>query len=180
MTNRRHPRQLCHQSDKRLLLKHRLAPDRRAALLGLVAASLLPMSPHLVGAQTHSDKDAALDAFLDILLPADADTPSASTLQIGAEIREIIPPDSLSWKLLNLGSKWLDSLDAQAFAAMPLETQTKIVTWMSTANVDEIPGRFYQVIRLFAVELYYARPEAISGLPLQVAPQPQGYLPPWT
>ncbi|SLN28632.1 hypothetical protein PEL8287_01303 [Roseovarius litorisediminis] len=161
-------------------MKRYLAPDRRSALLGFAAASLLPMSARLVEAQTPMDDVATLDAFLDVLLPADAMSPAASTLNIGAEMLEIIVPDSLPGKLLSLGLTWLDSLDARRFATLPEETQFKVVTWMSQADVNEIPGRFYQVIRLFAVELYYARPGAITGFPLQVTPQPQGYPPPWT
>ena len=161
-------------------MKLYLAPDRRTALLGLAAASLLPMTARLAGAETSVDDGVTLDAFLDVLLPADAMSPAATALDIGAEMQEIIVPDSLPGKLLSLGVTWLNSLDDRAFATLPEETQFKVVSWMSQADTNEIPGRFYQVIRLFAVELYYARPGAISGFPLQVAPQPQGYPPPWT
>ena len=46
-------------------------------------------------------------------------------------------------------------------------------------DYNQIPGRFFHIVRAFAVELYFAKPEAISGYPLNPAPQPAGYLPPW-
>lgn len=154
--------------------------SRRQALLAAVGASLAQFAG--TGAafgQVRSNSFAPLDAFIDVLLPADAASPAASALGIGADIRAFAADSPLYLRLLTVGCDWLDGLDARPFADLPAETQTAIVTYMSTANFNEVPRRFYHLTRQVAVEFYYARPEAIAGFPLADAPQPAGYPPPW-
>ena len=121
----------------------------------------------------------ALEAYVDILLPGGDGLPSASSLGIAAEIEALAPEGSVFRRLLAVGSEWLDTVQGGGFADLPVSAQAQIVDWMAAAPYDEIPGRFYHVVRLFAVELYYTRPEARIGLPLEHAPQPFGYPPPW-
>ena len=81
---------------------------------------------------------------------------------------------------MEAGCGWLDGLDPRGFAGIPPDTQTNVVTFMTRADPNEVPRRFYHLTRQIAVELYYAHPAAIAGYPLATAPQPAGYPPPWT
>ena len=122
---------------------------------------------------------AALEAYVDILLPGGDGLPSATSLGVAAEIEALAPEGSVFRRLLSVGTEWLDTVQGGGFAALPGSAQEQIVDWMAAAPYGEVPGRFYHVLRLFAVELYYTRPEARVGLPLEHAPQPFGYPPPW-
>jgi hypothetical protein len=66
------------------------------------------------------------------------------------------------------------------FSALASEQQIAVVHWMSRADWNEIPRRFYELVRQVAVELYFANPAALSGLPINRSPQPLGYPPPWS
>lgn len=158
----------------------RMQVSRRRALLVSLGAALVPLAAMLPAMADAGGPDpATLDAFLDVLLPADDLSPAASALGIGAEITDFATESPLFERLLAAGCQWLDALDARRFAELPDETQTAVVTFMSTSDFNEVPRRFYHLTRLLAVEFYYARAEAIAGFPLAVAPQPAGYPPPW-
>jgi hypothetical protein len=60
-----------------------------------------------------------------------------------------------------------------------VDDQIKIVQWMSEADWNQIPRRFYELMRQVAIEVYYTDPAAWAGLALQRPPQPFGYPPPW-
>ncbi|MDZ7711484.1 MAG: hypothetical protein U5K36_16555 [Roseovarius sp.] len=130
-------------------------------------------------AQGPAPRPGALVAFLDTLLPADDFGPAASALGIDAEILAYAPDGSDLHRLIALGSSWLDGLDARAFADLPAATQHDVLRYMEGADRAQVPGRFYAVLRQFAMELYHARADTTAGLPLNPAPQPEGYPPPW-
>ncbi|MBF9057989.1 hypothetical protein HKCCSP123_02220 [Rhodobacterales bacterium HKCCSP123] len=151
--------------------------SRRQALAQLAAVAVAGLSIPAVSAQPVSR--GALEAYVDILLPGGDGLPPASGLGIAPEIESLAPAGSVFRRLLSVGTDWLDGLQGGGFAALPASAQAQVVEWMAAAPYHEIPGRFYHVVRLFAAELYYTRPEARVGLPLELAPQPAGYPPPW-
>jgi hypothetical protein len=155
-----------------------LAPDRRRALIALASAGLVPLLAPF--AATAAGRPETLDAFLDVLLPADDLSPAASVLGIGEDLRAMTAPGTPYAQLTDLALNWLDGLDSVPFAGLAPATQVQVVQFMAAADYNEIPGRFYHLTRALAVELYYARPEAITGFPLNSAPQPAGYPPPWS
>jgi hypothetical protein len=158
-----------------------MTPTRRQALMQLAALSVAGLAMPAAVAQPVSRS--ALEAYVDILLPGEAGAPPASALGVAAEIEALAPEGTDFRRLISLGTAWLDDVQTGGqpggFAAMPVDAQAQVVAWMAAAPYDEIPGRFYHVLRLFAGELYYVRPEARVGFPLNPAPQPAGYLPPW-
>jgi len=156
------------------------AIDRRG-LIGLAAAALSGLAPLPAAGGDRAVAAATLDAFLDTLLPADAASPAAGAAGVGPEIRAIADgaDDPRLKRLLALGTEWLDGLDARPFAALPATVRTRVLAWMEGADRGAVPGRFFLVVRTLAVEIYYARAEAIAGFPISVAPQPAGYPPPW-
>ena len=154
-------------------------PTRRAALLSLVAAALTP--PPLLAATPRDPATgrAALAAYLDVLLPADALTPAASALGVQDDILALARAAPLLGRMIAVVCDWLDGGRPGAFAALPEAVRAERVAQMAASDPDRPDGRFHKLIRLLAIEFYYARPEALPGLGLNPAPQPEGYPPPW-
>jgi hypothetical protein len=131
-------------------------------------------------AQAPAIRKPALAAFLDTLLPEDAFGPAASTLGIAEEVLAYAPQGSDLHRLIALGTGWLDGLDApRAFADLPASTRHDVLRFLEQADRAQVPGRFFFVMRQFAMELYHARAETVADLPINPAPQPEGYPPPW-
>jgi len=157
-----------------------LSASRRAALSALAAGCLLAITGLPATARAATIRKRTLDAFLDMLLPEDRFGPSASALGTGDALIGFAPEGTDFHRLLALGTQWLDRLAARPFADLPPQTRTDVLRYLEGADVNEIPGRFYRVVRQAAMELYHARAETIAGLPLNPAPQPEGYPPPWS
>lgn len=153
--------------------------SRRQALLCFAAASLSGFTP-LGGllAQTTLPID-TLDAFVDVLLPADDLSPSASAVGVGRSIADLAANLPLLAQLIDHVSEWLDSSGAGRFVDLSREDRETLVAFMEKADIDTLEGRFFQLVRLFAIEFYYARDDVLAGLALDPAPQPSGYPPPW-
>lgn len=157
-----------------------MTPDRRQVLLGAVAAALVPLAPHLARAQgTTAQHNALLAAYVDVLLPDDGLTPAASALGVHDAILDLAATQELLGKLIGMVADWLDQTGPAPFATLPTADREARVAALAKADPDHLEGRFHQLIRLLAIELYYARPEALAGLDLAPAPQPAGYPPPW-
>ena len=118
-------------------------------------------------------------AFLDILLPRDALSGSATDLAVHDQLLAFARTDASFGRLLGIGCQWLNMTGGVPFAQLSGDQQTAVVTWMSTADWNEIPRRFYELVRQVAIELYFIQPAAWGGLPISRSPQPRGYPPPW-
>lgn len=120
-----------------------------------------------------------LAAFVDTLLPADDLSPAASDLGIAKTMLAESAGDELYTRLITVGCAFLDRAAEGRFDESNARVREVIVSWMSEADYDEVPRRFYEVIRQRTVELYYSRPEAWGGLPIRRPPQPIGYPDHW-
>lgn len=157
-----------------------MTPDRRRLLLGALAAALVPLAPRLGLAQAVTPGHRALlAAYVDVLLPADGLTPAASTLGVHDAIADLAQGQELLSRLIVMVADWLDQTGPAPFARLPLAEREARVAALAQADPDNLEGRFHQLIRLLAVEFYYARPEALVRLDLAPSPQPAGYPPPW-
>ena len=152
---------------------------RRDALLSLAVGGLATLAGLPAAAQAPHLRAPAFAAFLDTLLPADDFGPSASALGVDREIMGFAPSGSPLYRLLALGTQWLDGLDARAFADLPAATRQEVLGFMQQSDENEIPGRFFRIVRQYAMHLYHTHLRARVGLPLNPAPQPVGYPPPW-
>lgn len=125
------------------------------------------------------EKD-AFSAFLNVLLPADKFTASATDLHVDKKLWSFSKSDPRFKRLIELGCTWLNMTGGPPFAELSDEQKITVVEWMSRSDWNEVPRRFYELIRQTAVEMYYSQPAAWKGLPIQHPPQPNGYPPPWT
>lgn len=153
---------------------------RRALLSGALWAFFARNPAFAFGQDGTGDYDfATLQAFVDVLLPADALSPGASAIGVADEVSAIAQAMMPFHQLISLGVGWLNNTGGPPFHKLTQEQQIRVVDWMSRADFNQIPRRFYYLVRLSAVEIYYAHPDAQAGFALNTAPQPQGYPPPW-
>ncbi len=157
-----------------------MTPTRREALRLAAASLMLGFSAgRPVQAQGGAGRSTMLGAYVDVLLPGDGMTPSASALAVHEGIMDIAADVEPLARLINLMGDWLDGSGRGAFAALNLADRETLVAHCAAADPDTPEGRFHLLIRLFAIEFYYAAPEALAGFDLAPAPQPMGYPPPW-
>jgi hypothetical protein len=162
-----------------------MTPSRRSVLLSMVSAligaGISPLRAQSVIAPDSLVRQAAtITAFVDTLLPDDGVSPAASVLGIDKELRDFIAESDLFVRMTDMVCDWLNTLGPVPFAALSPQERVSIVDYMAEADHNMLEGRFYHLVRLLSIELYYARAEAVVGLDLAPAPQPAGYLPPWT
>ena len=119
-------------------------------------------------------------AFLDVLLPRDEWSGSATDLQVDVKLLEFTKDDPRFGRLVDLGCHWLNMTGGPPFARLTSDQQVTVVEWMSKSDWNEIPRRFYELVRQVAVGLYYGTPAAWHGLAIKHPPQPLGYPPPWS
>lgn len=158
-----------------------LESDLRRRLLKVVGAFFLgvPAAEGLAAAKPSALERRTLAVFLDILLPRDDLSGSASDLGVDAKLWAFAMLDSRFRRLVGLGCRWLDMTGRGGFADLPPAEQVAVVAWMSESDWNQVPRRFYELVRQAAIETYYSDPAALAGLPLQPSPQPLGYPPPW-
>lgn len=152
---------------------------RRAFLLCGAASAATALAPALLHAQASAPAPHALDAFMSVLLPGDEFMPSSSSLGIADALLGEVTVGSLTERLLGAGTAFLNQVGPVEFAELRTDAQEEVVSWMATADYNAIPGRFYHVVRLFTVAYYFSHPDVVSAFPLNAAPQPLGYPPPW-
>ncbi|MFN3844686.1 MAG: gluconate 2-dehydrogenase subunit 3 family protein [Paracoccaceae bacterium] len=158
--------------------RERLLITRRQALSLSLSAGLAAVLPDVAAAQA-SDDLTSLGAVLDALLPDDGVTPAATALGIEHDLRGFLAGNDMLTQLFGAALGWMDQISGGSFRTASPDEQHDLLSQMSDADFNQIPGRFYHIIRALAVEFYYARPEALAGLPINPAPQPLGYPPPW-
>lgn len=161
----------------------RLSSKTRRRLLQSVAAFFLTLAADIAQATESSAPTSrerlTLACFLDVLLPRDALTGSATDLLVDGQVWELAAADPQFRRLLALGCQWLDMTGGPPFHRLDAAQQEAVVEWMSGSDWSAIPRRFYELVRQLAVTLYYADPRSWRGLPLERPPQPLGYPPPW-
>lgn len=151
--------------------------NRRDALIAfassIAAATALP-----VAAQTSIDRN-LLNLVADTILPEDELTPSASAIGAVDDLLDMVQGHQMLNQLMAFGLQWLNQVQGTAFAARSVEDRERLLLAAAESDFNQVPGRFFHVLRVLLLEAYYSKPEALGGLPVNQAPQPEGYLPPW-
>lgn len=117
---------------------------------------------------------------LDTLLPADALTPAATELDLDTELLATLARLPARHSRLCLqGLEWCERSAREAygrdFALLDTAECDAILQQAAEAPVQSMPARFIQRLRDQAFELYYAHPEALTGMAGAGPPQPMGY-----
>ncbi len=156
--------------------------SRRRVLNALVAVAGLLRAKLGYGARLGSGDapitaPAALEAWLDTLIPADV-TPSAT--QLGVH-RRVLADFSrpYSRELLERGCAWLDSearkTGKSGFGALTQIERDTIAGRAAAAPPGSGPREFFDRTRDAAMRLYYAEPAAWPSLGYGGPPQPRGF-----
>lgn len=143
--------------------------------------ALLPVPALARGwpSRTRAGLETTLAAWVDTLLPADAQSPAASALSVHRELLGIAASDRDLRELIVTGCDWLDRAAQGAFSDAGPLVRERIVAWTMDAAPDSGPRQFYEILRQRALEAYYSHPAAWGGLPLTAPPQPLGHPEPW-
>jgi hypothetical protein len=156
---------------------------QRRRLLKIVGAfflgQTLDVSSALAAAKLSPLEQTTFAAFLDVLLPRDVLSGSATDLRVDAQLWALSDTEVRFRHLIALGCQWLNITGGPPFAKLATKQQIAVVEWMSHSDWDQVPRRFYELVRQTAVEVYYSDPAAWRGLPIDRPPQPLGYMPPW-
>jgi hypothetical protein len=140
----------------------------------LSAAADLPLaSSSIVNSTTNIEH--TLSAFLDTLIPHDKITPSATAAGVTDDMLTLAGKDKLIARLIMLGCQWLDLQTQVKFSELPDEARERILEWMSHANGNSLPRKFFDITRHMAMGFYYRKPAMWKGLPVTRPPQPFGY-----
>jgi hypothetical protein len=120
-----------------------------------------------------------LAAFLDLLLPEDDSSPSASQVGTDAAILEEAHVDRQLGQLVELGIGWLDgqakSQGVEAFHQLPEERQLLIASIAERQRARSLPHLFFDNMRYRAFHYYYADPRSWVSLGYSGPPQPRGF-----
>ena len=142
-------------------------------------ADAIPFTAYSTATSGNENQAQTFASFLDELLPRDSLSGSATDLGIHIALADIAKEDARFSKLIEQGCMWLNWASESRFASLSEEDRIKLISWMTESDWNQVPRRFYELVRQAAVEIYYSDPRALKGLPLNNAPQPLGYLPPW-
>lgn len=152
--------------------------NRRDALIAfassIAAATALP-----VAAQASIDRNLMV-LVADTILPKDDLTPSASEIGAVDEVLEMVQGHPMLQQLMAFGLQWVNQVQGRPFKSLSPEDREGLLLAASESDFNQVPGRFFHVIKVLLLEAYYSKPAALVGLPLHPAPQPEGYLPPWS
>ncbi len=125
------------------------------------------------------DSFSALAPYLDILIPADRWSPSATELAIDRRLIDRAAGNPGDRRLLAEGCQVLDlaarGLGAADFVSLPEASRERLVTRLAAATAGSPPRIFFETTRTDAVVHYYARPESWAELGYDGPPQPAGF-----
>ncbi len=129
--------------------------------------------------KVNSNTMATFRHFLDTLIPEDL-SPSATQINLDADLLSHAKTIQNYEKLIFLGCKWLD-LQADAFYKTSFinlnsAQKDKVIEVASRSRTDSIPLQFFNRLRRDAFTFYYANPLSWIGLGFSEPPQPHGYL----
>jgi len=160
-----------------------LKSQERRQLLKIVGAFFMgaALDARIVGAAiSPTDLERKTFAsFLNVLLPRDEYSGSASDLKVDEKLWAFSENDANYRKLIEVGCQWLNMTGGPPFAELESGQQIVLVEWMSTSDWNQVPRRFYTLVRQTAIELYYSNPASWVGTAIDRPPQPIGYPPPW-
>lgn len=157
---------------------------RRNFLGILVAMSSWVPSSVLLGASGNIERKnypiSAFGPYLDILLPEDSASPSATRLGVDQALLKQVRASKRLSKIIVLGCIWLDQraqkLGAKDFAALDQDKQIGIVSAAEHSPANSLPRLFFAWTHRSALHHYYLQPESWHSLGYHGPPQPVGFL----
>jgi hypothetical protein len=120
-----------------------------------------------------------LKAWVDTILPEDADSPTASALGVHFRIADKAVSSPTYHELVKLGCRWLDQQarghGKELFADLDERSKETLVGQAENSVQESLPWVFFQQTREDAFHFYYAHPESWIMLKYPGPPQPYGF-----
>jgi hypothetical protein len=156
---------------------HRLL---RIGRRGFLSLPVLLALPSLSGADKIVKVDPVtrekiLAEYLDVLIPADDFTPSASSAELHKEILDSAKSDKAVMGMIDAGCNWLQKASKGRWLELNAQQRTRLVEWMEKSPEGQLPNAFFVYLRDRAMRLYYAKQVSWNGLGIEGPPQPVGY-----
>ena len=114
--------------------------------------------------------------YVDILIPEDEYTPSASSLGIHLEILGKINAESFYKKIFDAGCNWLDQGITPSWRNLTEDQRVQVVQLMEQSKPKTLQKSYFLIMRELTMQSYYSRKESWNGLGIDSPPQPDGYL----
>ena len=123
----------------------------------------------------------ALGAYVDVLIPSDETTPSASALGVDKQLLIVAQGKRAYQRLLELGLDWLNTQSRTDFggnfADIDEGKREAVVRQAAAAAYNTLPRVFFERTRADAFSFYYSHPESWRGIAYyRGPPQPLGFL----
>ena len=152
---------------------------RRTFLKLLSLASLLKYPRYGFPASIQSDHEAILRTLLDIMMPADDESPGAVDLNVDDMLLAKSEGDRRYRSLLIRGCDWLDAAAQEQyqknFTDLSEQQCIRIIESMEQSAPGTWPHAFFKRIQYDLFELYYSQSASWQGLLIDHPPQPRGY-----
>ena len=125
--------------------------------------------------------DLTLKAYVDVLIPADETTPSATALDVDKQLLIVAKSERDYQRLLERGLDWLNTRAranfGEDFRDLDDGKREAVVRQAAAAPYGALPRVFFERTRADAFSLYYSRPPSWRGIAYyRGPPQPLGFL----
>lgn len=124
--------------------------------------------------------EAALFAWMEVLLPTDNSSPGAGRLGVHRELIDEAKRRRQSMQLLKFGVNWANTearkLGAKDFSDISYEQAREIVSKAESMGQQTIAGLFFDHTLRDGKQFYYAHKEAWGGIGFPHTPQPMGFM----
>lgn len=121
----------------------------------------------------------ALQSYIDLLLP-EGELPGAITLGADNIVIKKAEQDITYAKAISAGISWLNfiahKLNKTDFAALPKDSQLKVIALSERSPIATLPNLFYLTIRQDVFLYYYGHPEILKYFKYARPPQPIGFM----
>jgi hypothetical protein len=145
----------------------------------IVEAALSGRSAIAVGALKDASK-ATLAAFLDTLIPADDYGPGATMLGTDKVIFTLAEANEGVRNFVQANLEWLDEKAGEmmgaTFADLSAKQREVIVAEMEAEPPGSSARRFFDSVRVAALNHFYTQPQAWEPLGYRGPPQPDGFM----
>lgn len=149
----------------------------------MAISAWVPVSVLLAAAGNTEPKEDSIRAFgpyLDILLPEESGSPSATRLGVDKSLLQQVRASKRLSKIIALGCVWLDQqaqkVGAKDFTALAEDKQIAIVSTAEQSMIKSLPRVFFYWTHRSALQHYYSRSESWRSLGYTGPPQPEGFI----
>jgi len=161
-----------------MLTRRRLV--EAAGRIGMVAWSVGALATVWRGRAAQAAADArTFPAYLDTLIPADAEGPGALQLGVPERLSAVTATDAGYASLVEQFARWLDerarALGGVGFADLDREARETIVRAAEQAAAESPARRAFARTREDAFAAFYGDPRAWPGIGYRGPPQPEGF-----